>query len=44
MSKFRRQLRKEAEQWWQEGVITVDIYEQLSERYKYGPTTETCGG
>ncbi|NEZ64748.1 DUF2157 domain-containing protein [Leptolyngbyaceae cyanobacterium CCMR0082] len=35
MSKFRRQLRKEAEQWWQEGVITVDIYEQLSERYKF---------
>ncbi|MFG6107314.1 DUF2157 domain-containing protein [Leptothoe sp. EHU-05/26/07-4] len=36
MSKFRRQLRREAEQWWQEGVITVDIYEQLSERYKFG--------
>ncbi|MBX2862672.1 MAG: DUF2157 domain-containing protein [Leptolyngbyaceae cyanobacterium MAG.088] len=35
MSKFRRQLRKETEQWWQEGIITADIYEQLSERYSF---------
>lgn len=32
---FRRQLRHEAEQWWQEGLISVDLYEQLAQRYQF---------
>lgn len=33
--KFRRQLRQEAEQWWQEGWIDASLYERLSERYQF---------
>jgi len=32
--KFRRELRREAEQWWQEGLIDANLYEQLCERYQ----------
>jgi uncharacterized membrane protein len=31
---FRRQLRHEAEQWWKEGLIDADLYEQLAQRYQ----------
>jgi uncharacterized membrane protein len=33
--KFRRQLRQEAEHWWQEGWIDASLYERLSERYQF---------
>ncbi len=33
--KFRRQLRQEAEQWWQEGLIDAKFYEQLNDRYQF---------
>lgn len=32
--KFRRQLRQEAEKWWQEGLIDAALYEQLVNRYQ----------
>lgn len=32
--KFRRQLRQEAEKWWSEGLIDVNLYEQLANRYQ----------
>ncbi len=32
--KFRRELRREAEQWWQEGLIDASLYERLCERYQ----------
>ncbi|MBW4464290.1 MAG: DUF2157 domain-containing protein [Pegethrix bostrychoides GSE-TBD4-15B] len=32
--KFRRELRQEAEQWWQEGLIDAGLYERLCERYQ----------
>lgn len=33
--KFRRQLRQEAETWWQDGLIDVSLYEQLAQRYQF---------
>ncbi|MCM1981629.1 DUF2157 domain-containing protein, partial [Lyngbya confervoides] len=33
--KFRRQLREEAEQWWQDGLIDAALYEQLADRYQF---------
>jgi uncharacterized membrane protein len=33
--KFRRQLRQETEQWWKEGLINAELYEQLAERYRF---------
>jgi len=33
--KFRRQLRQEAEVWWQQGVIDATQYEQLALRYQF---------
>jgi uncharacterized membrane protein len=33
--KFRRQLRHESEQWWQEGLIDAALYEKLSDRYQF---------
>lgn len=33
--KFSRQLRQEAEQWRNEGIITASIYEQLAQRYQF---------
>lgn len=30
---FRRQLRQEAEKWWQDGLIDASLYQQLSDRY-----------
>lgn len=32
--KFRRELRQEAEQWWQEGLIDASLYERLCDRYQ----------
>jgi uncharacterized membrane protein len=32
--KFRHQLRKEVEQWRTEGLITSELYEQLTQRYQ----------
>ncbi len=32
--KFRRQLRQEAEKWWQEGWIDASLYQRLFERYQ----------
>lgn len=32
--KFRRELRQEAEQWWQDGLIDASLYERLCERYQ----------
>ncbi|MBD0334094.1 MAG: DUF2157 domain-containing protein [Cyanobacteria bacterium Co-bin13] len=33
--KFRRQLRQESEQWWQEGLIDTSVYETLAQRYQF---------
>lgn len=33
--KFRRQLRQEAEQWWQEGLIDRSVYEKIADRYQF---------
>jgi uncharacterized membrane protein len=33
--KFRRQLSREAELWLKEGLIDLDRYEQLSQRYRF---------
>jgi len=33
--KFRRQLRQEVEQWYNEGLIDQTVYEQLGDRYKF---------
>lgn len=33
--KFRRQLRQEAERWWQEGLIDASAYETLAQRYQF---------
>ncbi len=33
--KFRRQLRQEAEQWWQDGLIDADLYGELATRYRF---------
>ncbi|HEY9753254.1 MAG TPA: DUF2157 domain-containing protein [Coleofasciculaceae cyanobacterium] len=33
--KFRRQLRQEAEAWWQGGLIDAALYEELSNRYQF---------
>ncbi|NER19711.1 MAG: DUF2157 domain-containing protein [Symploca sp. SIO1C2] len=33
--KFIRQLRQEAEQWQNEGLITTSVYEQLAQRYRF---------
>jgi uncharacterized membrane protein len=33
--KFRRQLRQEAEQWWQDGLIDASVYETLAQRYQF---------
>lgn len=41
--KFRRQLRQEAEQWWQEGLINASLYEQLSERYQFREIEAAAG-
>lgn len=40
---FRRTLRKESEQWWQEGLIDVALYEKLSERYQFAEIELTSG-
>ena len=32
--KFRRELRQEAEQWWQDGLIDAALYERLCDRYQ----------
>ncbi|MCU0524058.1 MAG: DUF2157 domain-containing protein [Elainella sp. Prado103] len=33
--KFRRQLRREAETWWQAGWIDAALYEKLADRYQF---------
>ena len=33
--KFRRQLRQEAEQWWQKGWINAALYQTLAEEYQF---------
>jgi len=33
--KFRRQLRQEAERWWQDGTIDATLYSRLAERYRF---------
>jgi uncharacterized membrane protein len=33
--KFRRQLRQEAEHWWQEGLIDRSAYEKIADRYQF---------
>ncbi|MBD0267345.1 MAG: DUF2157 domain-containing protein [Cyanobacteria bacterium Co-bin8] len=33
--KFRRHLRQEAEQWWQDGLIDASVYETLAQRYQF---------
>jgi uncharacterized membrane protein len=33
--KFRRQLRQEAEHWWQEGLIDRSVYEKIADRYQF---------
>lgn len=33
--KFRRQLRQESEQWWDEGLIDAQLYGKLAERYEF---------
>ncbi|MFP4222133.1 MAG: DUF2157 domain-containing protein [Phormidium sp.] len=33
--KFRRQLRQESEQWWNEGLIDAQLYEKLADRYGF---------
>lgn len=33
--KFRRQLRQEAERWWNEGIIDAQLYDTLSDRYQF---------
>ncbi len=35
LEKFRRQLRQESEQWWQEGLIDAALYEKLATRYQF---------
>ncbi|ASC71233.1 hypothetical protein XM38_021850 [Halomicronema hongdechloris C2206] len=40
--KFRRQLRQEAESWWQQGVIDADQYEQLAVRYQFSRPGKRC--
>ena len=39
--KFRYQLRKEAQQWQEEGLIDLDIYEQLAIRYQLNELDST---
>lgn len=33
--KFRRQLRQEAESWWNEGLIDAQLYGRLADRYQF---------
>jgi uncharacterized membrane protein len=33
--KFRRQLRQESEQWWNEGLIDAQLYGKLADRYEF---------
>lgn len=35
LEQFRRQLRQESEQWWQEGLIDATLYEKLAARYQF---------
>lgn len=33
--KFRRQLKQEAEKWQEEGLISVEVFQQIADRYEF---------
>lgn len=41
--KFRRQLRQEAEQWWQDGIIDRSAYERIADRYQFSDIDSAAG-
>ncbi len=43
-TKFRQQLRREAEQWWKDGWIDAEFYQQLSDRYQFAEIEPSASG
>ena len=41
--KFRRQLREESQGWQQEGLIDINTYSTLAERYQFGELSNDSG-
>ncbi|MEO1593375.1 MAG: DUF2157 domain-containing protein, partial [Cyanobacteria bacterium J06632_22] len=43
-TKFRQQLRQEAEQWWKDGWIDAALYQRLSDRYQFKEIEPSASG
>ncbi|MEO0755363.1 MAG: DUF2157 domain-containing protein [Cyanobacteria bacterium J06648_16] len=43
-TKFRQQLRQEAEQWWKDGWIDAALYQRLSDRYEFTEIEPSASG